>query len=204
MACVAYKTGGSFLFASSKITARRSPATYKLNNVPSFSQSIPSRFFSTATPNPPLELKTTFPPPKDFINTNDLFKNKKVLVLGIVGAFTGVCDNQLPPYAEHIDEFKSKGIDDIAVVSVNDPAVMKAFEKSLGLNNKLTMLADFDGSLTRNLGMEVDLSAAKLGKRSKRYAMVVDNGKIDKSKMFVEEKPGELKVSSADNVLKNL
>jgi len=79
---------------------------------------------------------------------------------------------------------------------------MKAFEKSIGTKDKLTLLADFDGAFTRSLGMEVDLSVAKLGKRSKRYAMLVDNGKI--AKQWVEEKPGELKVSSAENVLKNL
>jgi len=198
MACVAFRTC-SFLSTSSKFSVAKSSVSSN-----KFAVSSPWRYFSTATPNPPLELKTTFPSPKDFTNTNELFKNKKVLLVGVVGAFTGVCDNQLPPYAQQLDEFKKKGIDEIAVVSVNDPAVMKAFEKSLGLNNKLTMLADYDGAFTRNLGMEVDLSAAKLGKRSKRYAMVVDNGKIDKSKMFVEEKPGELKVSSADNVLKSL
>jgi len=157
----------------------------------------------TATPNPPIELKTTAASPRDFINTNDLFKNKKVLLVGVVGAFTGVCDNQIPPYVERYQEFKDKGIDEIAIVSVNDPPVMKAFEKSLGVEkDKALMLADFDGSFTRSLGMEVDLSVAKLGKRSRRYAMVVDNGKI--VQQFVEEKPGDLKVSTAENVLKNL
>jgi len=161
------------------------------------------RFLSTAVPNPPIELRTTADKPRDFINTNELFKNRKVLLVGIVGAFTGVCDNQLPPFADKYENFKQKGIDEIAVVSVNDPAVLKAFEKNIKLpSGKLTLLADFDGSFTRALGMEVDLSAAKLGKRSKRFAMVVDNGKI--TKQFVEEKPAELKVSNADNVLANM
>jgi len=161
-----------------------------------------ARFASTATPNPPIEMKTTSPAPKDFINTSDFFKNKKVLLIGVVGAFTGVCDQQLPPFATRLDEFKKKGIDEIACVSVNDPAVMKAFEKSISTTDKLTMLADFDGAFTRSLGMEVDLTAAKLGKRSKRYAMIVNNGKIEKQ--WVEEKPGDLKVSSAASVLNNL
>jgi len=101
-----------------------------------------------------------------------------------------------------LEDFKSKGIDEVAAVSVNDPAVMKAFEKSIGTKDKVTLLADFDGAFTRSLGMELDLSVAKLGQRSKRYAMLVDNGKI--TKQWVEDKPGELKVSSAENVLKNL
>ncbi|PRP85381.1 hypothetical protein PROFUN_07089 [Planoprotostelium fungivorum] len=163
------------------------------------------RFASSqsATPNPPIEFKTTLPAPNDFVNTNELFKNKKVLVVGVVGAFTGVCDGQIPPFAQKFAEFNAKGIDQIAIVSVNDHAVLKAFAKSLNLSEpKLVMLSDFDGSFTRSLGMEVDLSAAKLGKRSKRYAMLVDNGKI--TKQFVEEKVSDLKVSSADSVLKNL
>jgi len=162
----------------------------------------PKFYSSTATPQPPIELKTTSSK-NEIVSTNDLFKNKKVLLVGIVGAFTGVCDNQIPPFAKHLKEFKDKGVDQIAVVSVNDPPVMKAFEKSLGVpEDSITFLADFDGKLTRALGMEVDLSAAKLGKRSKRYAMLVENGKI--SKTFVEDKPGDLKVSSADAVLRNL
>jgi len=162
-----------------------------------------SHYFSTATPNPSIELKTNFDPPKDFINTNEMFKNRKILLIGIVGAFTGVCDNQLPPFAERFEEFKKKGIDQVAAVSVNDPAVMKAFAKHLSIApERVAMLADYDGAFTRSLGMEVDLSLAKFGKRSKRYAMLVENGKI--SKQWVEEKPSELKVSSAEAVLRNL
>jgi len=158
---------------------------------------------ATATPNPPLELKTTAPPPKEFINTNDFFKNRKILLIGVVGAFTGVCDAQLPQYAQRLDQFKAAGINEIAAVSVNDPSVMKAFAKSIDVpHDKILMLADFDGAFTRSLGMEVDLTVAKLGKRSKRYAMVIDNGKI--AKQFVEEKPGELTVTKAENVLENL
>jgi len=157
--------------------------------------------FSTATAN--LNLKTNAPAPKDFINPKEYFKNKKVLLVGIVGAFTGVCDNQIPPFAENLDKFKAKGIDEIAVVSVNDSAVMKAFGKQLGVPpEKVLLVADFDGAFTRSLEMEIDLTAAKLGKRSNRYAMLIDNGII--TNKWVEAKPSELKVSSAEEVLTEL
>eukprot|EP01116_Phalansterium_solitarium_P021955 TRINITY_DN7059_c0_g1_i1.p2 TRINITY_DN7059_c0_g1~~TRINITY_DN7059_c0_g1_i1.p2 ORF type:complete len:197 (+),score=41.98 TRINITY_DN7059_c0_g1_i1:37-591(+) len=164
--------------------------------------SVVSRDISIATPQPPIELKSTSSK-REVINTNDLFNNRKVLLVGIVGAFTGVCDNQIPPFAKHLKEFKDKGIDEIAVVSVNDPPVMKAFEKSLNLPaDSITFLSDFDGKLTRSLDMEIDLTAGRLGKRSKRYALLVENGKVTKT--FVEDKPGELKISSADAVLRDL
>jgi len=123
--------------------------------------------------------------------------------VGIVGAFSSTCQNQIPAYVAKVDEIKSKGIDEIAVISVNDHAVLKAFEKAVGSSpDKITFLADFDGSLTKHLGMEIDLTTAKYGKRSNRYAMLVDNGVI--TKKWVEDKPSELKVSSAENIAKSL
>eukprot|EP01119_Soliformovum_irregulare_P010949 TRINITY_DN2701_c0_g2_i1.p1 TRINITY_DN2701_c0_g2~~TRINITY_DN2701_c0_g2_i1.p1 ORF type:complete len:190 (+),score=16.53 TRINITY_DN2701_c0_g2_i1:184-753(+) len=185
----------------SRFLAQRPSARFQPQQTWNNHESLIKRAYSTATPNPPIELKTTRDAPKDFVSTADYFKNRKVLLVGVVGAFTGVCDNQIPPYNAKLPEFKQHHFDEVAVVSVNDPAVMKAFQKQLGATD-LTFLSDFDGAFTRSLGMEVDLSAARLGKRSKRYAMVVENGKIGQT--WVEEKPGDLKVSSAETVLKNL
>merc|ERR1712232_867235 len=92
------------------------------------------RYYATAQPNPPLELPSTRAAPNEFINTNDLFNNKKVLLVGIVGAFTGVCQRQIPGFASKAKDFKAKGIDQIAVVSVNDLPTMKAFSDSLGVD----------------------------------------------------------------------
>lgn len=89
-------------------------------------------------------------------------------MLGIVGAFTPICHKQLKQFAEKFDDFKSKGIEEIDIVSVNDAHVLKAFKKELDLGSNLKMLADFDGAFTRSVEKEIDLSAAKLGKRSKR------------------------------------
>jgi len=177
-------------------SSTRVPIQSHLNN----QRFTSSRLFTTATPNPAIEFKTNAEKPRDFVSTNDLFKNRKVLLVGIVGAFTGVCDNQIPPFAEHLADFKAKGIQEIAVVSINDPAVMKAFAKSLNIpSEKILFLADFDGAFTKSLSMEVDLTAAKLGKRSKRYAMLVDNGKI--ASQWVEEKPRDF--VSTNDLFKN-
>jgi peroxiredoxin len=63
------------------------------------------------------------------------------------------------------------------------------------------MLSDGLGDFTRAIGLEQDLSARGLGMRSKRYAMLIDNGTV--ADIYVEP-PGEYGVSSAEAVLKNL
>ena len=67
------------------------------------------------------------------------------------------------------------------------------------------MLPDGSGKFTEEMGMLVDKDNLGFGKRSWRYAMVVDNGVIEKA--FVE--PGKVdncptdpyEVSDADTVL---
>jgi peroxiredoxin len=140
---------------------------------------------------------------KDRISTADYFKNKKVLVIGVPGAFTPVCSTgHVPGYLKHLEDFKKKGIDKIAVVSVNDHYVMSAWAKDLKTEGKLDFFADPDGTFTSHIGQLTDLSAAGLGKRSKRYAMLVENGEVKKLK--VEESPADLKVSAAEAILKEL
>lgn len=138
----------------------------------------------------------------DEIATSDFFKGSKVLVVGVVGAFTSVCDGQVPAFADAVSDFKAKGVDKVAIVTVNDPVVTKAWKESLGLEDELTFFADWDGSFTKAVGQDVDLSVAGLGVRSNRYAMLVDDGNIVSTD--VEAAPGELKVSSAEAALGRL
>jgi len=65
---------------------------------------------------------------------------------------------------------------------------MKAWGESLKANN-ITLVADWDGSFTKLVDKEIDLSAAGLGKRCKRYSLIIDNGKIVKEN--VESAPNE-------------
>lgn len=130
----------------------------------------------------------------------DLFAGKKVVVVGVPGAFTPVCSKQhLPGFIEKSAEIRATGIDNIVAVTVNDAFVTKAWEETLGAKGKVTILADPTGSFTKALGMEVDLSVAGLGVRSKRYSMVVENGVIKSES--VEEMPSALTSSSAEATL---
>ncbi|UYN95174.1 MAG: peroxiredoxin [Enhydrobacter sp.] len=137
------------------------------------------------------------------ITTEELFApGKKVVMFALPGAFTPTCSaKHVPGFVADADKFKGKGIDTIACVSVNDAFVMGAWGKDQKAGDKVIMLADGNCEFTEAMGLTLDASKAGLGKRSQRYAMVVDNGVI--KDLFVE-KPGAFEVSSAENVLKHL
>eukprot|EP01089_Gocevia_fonbrunei_P020420 TRINITY_DN761_c0_g1_i1.p1 TRINITY_DN761_c0_g1~~TRINITY_DN761_c0_g1_i1.p1 ORF type:complete len:182 (-),score=49.78 TRINITY_DN761_c0_g1_i1:451-996(-) len=133
---------------------------------------------------------------------DDLLKNKKVVIIGLPGAFTPVCSNQhVPAFKEKRDALKSAGIDNVLVVTVNDNFVCQAWEKSLNAPG-ISILADHDASFTKSVGQDIDLAAAGLGVRAKRYTLLVDNGKIVSEN--VEASPAEFKVTGPDTILAQL
>ncbi len=136
------------------------------------------------------------------VSTSDFFKGRRVVLFAVPGAFTPTCSNRhLPGFIERAAEIKSKGgVDEIACVSVNDAFVMNAWGKASLADGKVTLLADGDCGFTRKLGLELD-TGGKMGLRSRRYAMVVEDGTV--AKLWVEE-PGEFKFSSAEHVLSEL
>jgi len=136
------------------------------------------------------------------VSSDEYFANKKVDVFGLPGAFTPTCSaKHLPGFIEKHPELKAKGVDKIACLSVNDAFVMEAWGKAQGADGKVDMLADGNGDLTRALGLEMDATGYGMGKRSKRYAMLVDDGVV---KWIAVEQPGQFEVSSAEAVLKAL
>lgn len=134
----------------------------------------------------------------------DLFKGKTVVLFGVPGAYTGVCSQaHVPGYASSIAEFKKRGVDFVGCVAPNDPYTMQNWAEKMGVDSsKVTFFGDHDGSWTRALGMEVDLSVALLGVRSHRYSMLIKDGIIIKTN--VEEAPSDLKVTDAQTMLKLL
>ncbi len=137
--------------------------------------------------------------PRD-ITTAELFDGKKVVLFAVPGAFTPGCSNtHLPGFIVNADKIKAQGIDSIVCVSVNDAFVMDAWGKTHNAE-ELLMLADGNGELTKKLGLELDASGFGLGQRSKRYAMIVDNGVV---KYLGVDTKG-IEDSSAETVLKHL
>lgn len=137
------------------------------------------------------------------ISTDELCQGKKVVIIAVPGAFTPTCSNHhLPGYVEHADKIKSKGVDTIACVSMNDAFVMAAWGKDQGVGDKVLMLADSDGEFTKGIGQEVDLERLGLGVRSQRYAMIVEDGVV---KSLAVDEPAEIaERTKAEKVLEKL
>jgi peroxiredoxin len=136
------------------------------------------------------------------IAARDLFKGKKTALFGLPGAFTPVCSaRHLPGYIDTADQFKSKGVDQIVCLSVNDAFVMGAWGKDLGAGDHVIMAADGSADFTKAVGLVLDLTEKGLGVRSKRYSMLVDDGVV--RQLNVEDGTG-LDVSSAEAMLKQI
>lgn len=137
------------------------------------------------------------------ISTETLFAGKRVVLFAVPGAFTPTCSlNHLPGYLENRDAILAKGVDDIAVVAVNDWHVMGAWAQQSGGMGKIHFLADWDGAFSKALGLDADLSAGGLGLRSKRYSMLVEDGVV--KTLNVEDSPGEATVSGAAAMIEQL
>ena len=130
----------------------------------------------------------------------DFFKNKKVVLFGLPGAYTSVCSaKHLPGYVNLHDRYKEKGIDHIICISVNDPFVMNAWGKENKVGDKIFMMGDPFLNFTRDIGADVDKSRRGLGIRSNRYSMYVENMKV--IKLQEEKDTGSCEISAAENFL---
>jgi peroxiredoxin len=135
-------------------------------------------------------------------NLFDLLKNKKVVIFGVPGAFTPTCsEKHLPGFIKLSYAIKTKGIDDLFCLSVNDPFVMKSWLLSYTDNHNIAGIADGNGEVTKLLDLVSDKSSNFMGLRCTRFAMIVDNNFV--SALFIEE-PGKLDVSSAEYILSKL
>ena len=130
----------------------------------------------------------------------EFLKEKKVILFGLPGAYTSVCSaKHLPGYIDNYDKYKSKGIDYIVCISVNDPFVMNAWGESQNVENKVIMIADPFLEFTKSIGADVDKSTRGLGIRSNRYTMMIDDLKV--IKLQEEEDAGACEISAAQNFL---
>lgn len=134
--------------------------------------------------------------------SGDFFRGRRIALFSVPGAFTPTCSvKHLPGFVERADEFRAKGIDEVACTAVNDAFVLAAWGEQGGVADKVTMLSDGNGAFVKALGLESDNSAYGMGSRGKRFSMVVDDGKVEQLNV---EGPGEFRVSSADHMLEQL
>lgn len=134
------------------------------------------------------------------IAVGEATKGKKVAIFGLPGAYTPTCSaKHLPGYVSGYDKLRSKGIDEIWCVAVNDAFVMASWGRDQKVGGKVRMLADGSADYTKKLGLELDLTARGMGMRMQRFSMLVDNGVV---KTLNIEGPGKFEVSDADTMLK--
>jgi len=134
--------------------------------------------------------------------TDELLNSGKVVLFAVPGAFTPTCSaKHLPGFVQNIDALLAKGVGRIVCMAVNDAFVLGAWAKDQGVGEKIVMLADGSGSLTKALGLELDLTARGLGLRSQRFVLIAENGKVTH---LAVEQAGAFEVSSAEAVLAHL
>jgi len=138
------------------------------------------------------------------VTISDLTKGRKVVIFAVPGAFTPTCHSaHVPSFVRTKGQFDAKGVDEIICVSVNDPFVMKAWGEATGATAAgITMLGDAASEFTKAIGMDFDAPPAGLMARSKRYAMLVENGKV--TLLQAEENPGVCEVSGGESLLENM
>ena len=135
------------------------------------------------------------------VSMADKVKGRKVAIFAVPGAFTPTCHSaHVPSFIRTKDQFAAKGVDEIICVSVNDPFVMKAWGEATGATAAgLTMLADADSSFTKAIGMDFSAPPAGLIARSRRYAMLVEDGVV--KLMEIEQAPGTCEISGGESLL---
>ena len=149
---------------------------------------------------PSLTLKTMGESGPEEITTDSIFDGKKVVLFALPGAFTPGCSNtHMPGFVVHADAIKAKGVDTIVCLSVNDAFVMGAWGETQNAK-ELLLVADGSCAITSAIGMELDLTAAGLGIRSQRYAMIVNDGVVE----AVNLDQGSIEKSTAEAILEQL
>lgn len=135
------------------------------------------------------------------VTLSEKTKGRKIVIFAVPGAFTPTCHSaHVPSFIRTKDQFEAKGVDEILCVSVNDPFVMKAWGEATGATAAgITMLGDPDSTFTKTIGMDFDAPPAGLLARSKRYAMLVEDGTV--TLLHEEESPGACEVSAGEGLL---
>lgn len=135
------------------------------------------------------------------VRISDKTKGRKVVIFAVPGAYTGTCTTaHVPSFIRTKKQFDAKGVDEILCLSVNDPFVMQAWGQSTGATEAgLTMVSDAAAEFTKAIGMDFDAPPVGLFARSKRYAMLVEDGKV--TVLNMEENPGACEVSAGEGLL---
>lgn len=149
---------------------------------------------------PNVELKTMGESGPESLTTDELFAGKRVVLFAVPGAFTPGCSQaHMPGFVTNADKLLAQGVDQIVCMAVNDAFVMHAWQQAQNAE-QILMLADGNAELTRALGLELDASGAGMGTRSRRFALIAEDGVVQ----WLGIDPKGVDQSSAETVLKQL
>ena len=136
------------------------------------------------------------------ISVAESVKGKRIVVFGLPGAFTPTCSaKHVPGYLANLDALKSRKVDEVWCIAVNDGFVMAAWGQSEKAIGKIRFLGDGSADFAKKLGLEVDLTAGGMGLRMQRFSMFLDDGVV---KQLNVEAAGKFEVSNAETMLKQL
>jgi glutaredoxin/glutathione-dependent peroxiredoxin len=134
------------------------------------------------------------------LSAAELARGKKIVVFGLPGAFTPTCSaKHVPGYVQNLDALKSKGVDEVWCIAVNDGFVMASWGKDLKALGKVRFFGDGDAELTKKLGLDTQIPG--MGTRCRRFSLLVDQGVV---KQVNVEEPGKFTVSNAETMLGQL
>jgi len=137
------------------------------------------------------------------LSTADIFSGRKVVLFAVPGAFTPTCHmTHLPGFVSNADAIKSKDVDTIICLSVNDVFVMSTWGDQVSPDGNIMMLADGNGEFAKATGTEMDGSGFGMGLRCKRYSMIVEDGTV--TAFNIGDESGQLEISGVENILKQL
>jgi peroxiredoxin len=135
--------------------------------------------------------------------TGDIFAGRKVVLVGMPGAFTPTCHrNHLPGFVENRDAILEKGVDEVVVLTTNDTHVLRAWAEASGAKDRLLFISDGSAEFVQKTGLSLDRTANGMGIRAQRFAMIVDDGVV--TLLAVEDQPGQTIASAAARILEQL
>ena len=133
---------------------------------------------------------------------HEKFKQKKILIICVPGAFTSTCHNQhLPPYIKGSDQLvNEKKIDQICCITNNDPFVLDQWRISLG-SSKITFLSDGNFEFLQKTQLIRNHDKSFMGNRLIRSVLLVNNLMISK---LIFDEHGKLEKTSFESVLNTI
>jgi len=156
----------------------------------SINQELPDATLAQMTDDGPVE-----------VNLSDLTKNKKIILIGMPGAFTQTCTNDhLPSLIRTASDLFRNGIDEIICIVVNDVHVAKAWGEATGATKGgIKILTDAESKFAKSTELNFSVPPVGFFNRLQRVAMILENNVI--KHIQLEDKRSSCEMTSGETLL---